>query len=134
MELKNLVRLLVVDEEPNYFAQLREYAELCRHEFQIECKFADSKERLEEVIKQWSPSVVILDLYAIGIPCFEVLEGCRGRSIPVIATCPAYSHEIEHSALSHGAVAYRPKSDDPEELEQTLHLVANVSELNSCCN
>lgn len=132
--MNNRVRLLVVDEEPGYFGELCEWAEICSHQYKIECQFADSKQRVDELLKTWAPSVVMLDLHIPDLPCFDILNGCLGHAIPVIATGRAISPELEHSALARGAIAYLPKTSDPEELERILHFVANVSELGSCCN
>jgi two-component system, OmpR family, alkaline phosphatase synthesis response regulator PhoP len=120
MEIKKELKVLVVDEEPQYFSALRDCAELCSHVVKVNCDFANSWERATEKIHSQKPSLVLLDLYIPGLPSFELLKECQANSIPVIVISSINSLHIEETARSFGAAGCVDKSEDPEELEEML--------------
>ena len=127
METRKHIKLLVVDEQLEYFQRIREFAELCAHQYKFECLFSPSEEEACANLKTWQPSVVLVDLHTEKISWEKLFEGCRASLIPVVATSLSPSKELAKNILDHGAAVYLPKSDDPEELEQLLQTVATVS-------
>lgn len=127
MELAKRVRLLVVDDQPEYFSQLAECAELCAYSFRIECRYADSEQAMTDLLTNWRPTVVVLDVHASFAPGFELLNRLQGKAIPVVVTSSNHSKEIERSVMERGAAAYLQKSDDPEEIERALYTLAGYS-------
>lgn len=127
MQLLKQVKVLVVDDQPEYFSQLSESAELCSHQVNVECRYADSPEQIAELMQAWHPSVVILDAHSTSVACFDFLANCRQHAIPVVVTSTNHSPEIEKSAAAYGAIGYIAKSDDPELVEQFVHSLASIS-------
>ena len=128
MKLERKVKLLVVDDQPEYFSQLSEYVDMCSHQYQFECRFADSRKSVGELLQHWHPTIVVLDAHACSVPCFELLEQLRLESIPVIVTSSSPSREIERTMLQRGATAYLPKTDDPDDLELVVNSLARFAE------
>lgn len=127
METKRRLRVLVVDEETEYFKQLVECAELCRHELDVEYQYASSREQANQLIRSWAPSAVVVDLHLCGDSGFDLIRGCTESSIPVVATSPQRSSTLERDALRQGASAYFAQSEDFEELETLLRTISQVA-------
>ena len=127
MDLKKTVRLLVVDEQSDYFGELRQYAQMLDDRYNITCEFTDSSHTAQQILESWEPSVVLLDVHLSDMSNFDFLEDCQANAIPVVVTGHCPSREIERSVLSRGAIAYFPKSHDPDEMEEMMNMLAKVS-------
>jgi DNA-binding response OmpR family regulator len=125
--MKKRVRLLVVDDHNEFYDLIREYAEICEHQFDLVCEFADSSEKVSALMKAWLPSVMLVDAHTSEADCFALLEACKRESVPVIVTSDHQNEEIEGSILSRGANGYVTKTDSPEEIESLLHRLQSVS-------
>ncbi len=122
------IRLLVVDDHDEFCNSLKECVELCRHQFEIECEFVDSASRAAQLLHEWAPSVVLVDTHLSSAEGLRVIEGCRELSIPVVATSTSTDPLMEESVMSHGAIGHVIKSEDPEEIEHLLTVLADVAE------
>ena len=65
------IKLLVVDDQEGYFRALEEVAEMCGHQFQIECRHSDNTEAALNVIDDWTPSVIIVDAHLTDSHCYD---------------------------------------------------------------
>lgn len=117
------VRLLVIDDHEEYFELIKEYADMCSHQFDIICTYSESGERGLELIRSWSPSIVIMDAHLPDVHAYSLLEVCNDEACPVIVTSDQRSNEIEQSMLAQGACAYLPKTDNPDEMESLLYQI-----------
>ena len=122
------IRLLVVDDQLDFCDSLKECVELCRHQFEIECEFVDSALRAAQLLHEWSPSVVLVDTHLSSIEGLRVIDGCRELSIPVVATSSSADPMMEENVMSRGAIGHIVKSEDPEEMEHLLSVLADVAE------
>lgn len=127
MKYRKTVKLLVVDEQPDYCDLIREHAEICSHQIDIICESATSGREAIEKIAAWKPSVILLDAHLQDVNSFEVLESCREGRATVVVASDHCSQAIMNSAREHGASGYVTKSDNPEEIEALLVELATVS-------
>lgn len=123
MSDKKHVRLLVVDDQRSFFEAIAEQAELCRHQLDIVCRYANSMEDVEDVLDEWQPSVTLVNAHNMEVDCFEVLSRCKEGEVPVIVTSDHCSQEIEDASRSLGATGYVTKSEAPEDVEGLLHQI-----------
>ena len=121
------IRLLVIDESPEYFESLKECAEMCSHQYSIDCRYSDTEKDALSVAKKWEPEVIILDIHLGDSTGFDLVQRLRESPAQIIVASSKPSMEICESALSKGALAYVAKDDDPEELEKVLMQVALAS-------
>jgi DNA-binding NarL/FixJ family response regulator len=124
--LRKEVRLLVVDDNRDHFEALSEVADMYNPDFRIECRLACTGVETLEVLEEWKPSVVLIDLHSIADALSFVRQLAeQGRS--VVATSAHRSSELSTVADQYGAVGYLSKSDNPEELEALVEFVAQVA-------
>ena len=127
MTNKKEVRLLILDESERYSKAIRECAEMSPPDYQLTVQFADNEKKALEIMKNWDPSVVLLDAHMPRLDAFDVLERYMAEIVPVIVTSSSTSRDIEASARSHGAIGYFAKSENPDEIEWLLSSIGNVS-------
>lgn len=121
-------RILVVDDESEYFDALCDVAELCRHQFRVICRRASSCGEAVSLIPDWRPSVVIMDLRAGVERGGELISYCKGGSPELIALCPEEHQVTDSKQASLPMSTLWPKTSDPEELEVLLRRVVEMSE------
>lgn len=121
------VRLLVIDEQRGYFELVRQYADMCSHQFSIECHYASSTEDARRQIKNLLPSVIMLDAHLPDMLDLEIIRRYEQGLAPVIVTSDHRSSEIEESAREMGAHAYVTKGESDEELEILLYKISLIA-------
>ncbi len=127
MDNRKQVRLLVVNDQDNYCALLREHVELNSHLYDIECRFVHSAGEALRIMSVWAPSVVLLDAFINDMNSFEFLRRCDGSHMPVVVVSAHGSIEIERSAMENGAAAYFPGSEDPDTLDHLIERIVHVA-------
>lgn len=122
------VRLLVIDESPWYYGVLEQHAEMCEHEFRIECSYAESSAKALDLVATWNPSVVLIDAHLCESNVFSLLAELVQQAVAgIVMTSDASSVEIEKSALEYGADGYMPKVSDPDDLDHVLRYLTSLS-------
>jgi CheY-like chemotaxis protein len=124
--LRREVRVLVVDDVREHFELLVEVAEMYNPSCKLECRHAAEASTALELIGEWQPGVVLLDLHA-GADAVAILEQLAVLGRPVVATSTYRSPELSQVASSHGAVGYLPKSENLDDLEALVDLLAAVA-------
>ena len=124
---KKRVRLLVVDDNVSFTETIKEMAEASPPDYELTVRFADNESEVLSVMKEWDPSVIILDAHTSALNSLEALEHYMAEIVPVIVVSDTPSREIEASSLSRGAVGYLTKGESVEELELLLSNLGNVS-------
>lgn len=123
-------RVLVVDEQREYYEQLREWAELCRYQYPVECEYLSSADEVDSKLHSSQPTVVLLDAHLSTANAFDVIERCHRGAVPVILASDFMSRELSERAKARGADGYVWKSQDPEDLEALLqHIVEMCPEV-----
>lgn len=125
METRKQVRLLVMGDEA-FQKQLVESAELCSHQYDFFIRSAAPNEAAGSLLADFSPSVVLLNL-DLASEAAELVRGCGELNVPLVVSSEFLSDEIESRARRQGAVACIVPNEDPDELEQVVHLLASVS-------
>lgn len=123
---KKAIKLLIVDDQPSFCSLLTEQAELWEFQYEISCQFASTGEEAKRLMQSWHPSVVLLDLHAAE-ESLELIRNWTGGMSSVIATSTTCSKEMEETALAHGADAYVPKSENPDELHHLMERIVNLA-------
>lgn len=125
--MRKEVRILIVDDQPGYFELIQEHAEMNDHIFNIECAHADSESGALDKIRDFEPTVILVDAHIQGMNCFDLVRKCRDGLAQIIVTSDSCSHEIEMSARTSGAVAYVIKDVQPEHIESMLSEIAEAA-------
>lgn len=121
------VRLLVVDEQQSYYNLLRDYVEMCRHEYDIECAYAADETEALGLCGSWHPSIVLVDAHLPDKTGFGLLEKIIDQAASVIITSTSLSFTIEESAKKRGANGYLPKTDNFDDLDYVLSYIVTVA-------
>lgn len=121
------VRLLVVDDQKGYYELLKEYTELCSHEYNIECAYAADQKQAIGMYNSWHPSIVLVDAHLPDTSGFELLEKIIDKAASVVITSSVPSLAIEESARKRGANGYLPKTDNFDELDSVLSYIVTVA-------
>ena len=123
------VRLLVLDDQPEHFEELKEYAEMYNSAFKVECCLAGTNKDADEIIAKWGPSVVLFDVHSLGVDGTSWVRQISSSGLPVVAMSSRKSRDIEDSMISNGAASYILKSQNPDDLENLLEHIANIASL-----
>ncbi|NLF25227.1 MAG: hypothetical protein GX589_06160, partial [Deltaproteobacteria bacterium] len=118
--------LLFVHDQEDYCNLFKEQVDLNSHLYKIDCQCTTSGHQALRMIREWRPSVVLLDAHIGDVNSFQVLDGCKGIEVAVIVTSDINSQEIEKSAEKHGACGYCHLLDDPESIEHMLKQIVNM--------
>jgi DNA-binding response OmpR family regulator len=127
MSKRKQVRLLVVDEQTEFCELLQEIAELASNKFDIRCEFTGCSTRATELVRDWAPSVILVDADLSGVDSKELVRSLRQCSAPVVVTSQVQSRTIEESARLWGASGYVAKSEDHCEVERLVIELATLS-------
>ncbi len=128
IDFRKEIRLLVVDEHKPYCKMLEAASEEWHPEFSFSCEFADSAEEALAKIKEFGPSVVMIDAFTEDMDCFEFMKNCNPDVVPLVVTSEFPAEGMRESVLSKGALECLTKTEDPDELEGMLELIAQLAE------
>ena len=124
---KKSIRVLVIDEGSEFFDQVQDHADLNSHHFDMACRLVTKISEVADMIRSWNPSVVMLDVANSPQNSAEIAKGCSQMEVPLIVTGYSHNKEIQASIEKIGAIAYIVKSEDPEDIEQVVELLATVA-------
>jgi DNA-binding NarL/FixJ family response regulator len=124
--LRKDVRLLVIDDHPEYFERLTECSEMYNPEYKVECRLVTALQEALDVASEWEPSVVLVDLH-VGEEALDYVKRIADVGAPVVATTETRMPDCQAAAQHRGAVGYVVKSEDQEDIEELLEYVASVA-------
>ena len=125
--MRKKVRLLVVDEHQSFCDIVQEVVELASHVYDITCEVTDSGERARELVKNWDPSVVLIDAHITDVNSFELVRDISHTRAPIVVTSVERSQVIEEAARKWGASGYMWKSENAEDVERLVHELAEIA-------
>ncbi len=112
----NPVKILVVDDSQDN----RDVIKYVLTEAGFEVNEAQGGEEAIELVKEWLPSVVLMDLQMPGVDGYEAIEHIRsttiGKDLPIIAITANAFDAAKTRAMACGADAYMRKPINFEEL------------------
>ena len=120
------VRLLVVDDHSEHFAQVQEVAQMYNSEFEFECRLVSDSSQAVEVAAEWNPTVVLIDLHLIA-SALDVLGKIAEQGPVVVATSESRIPELPEKLSKYGASGYLTKSEALEDVEAMLQYIASVA-------
>lgn len=121
------IRLLIVDELESFFENIKECAELCSHKINMEVARARSGHEALEKIRDWEPTILVVDTHLPDMSGFELVRDCYKGVLPVVLTSEYRSSDLEKSARELGAYGYVPKTENIEDIENLLYELADIS-------
>jgi len=121
------VRLLVVDEHLAYADLVENAASVWGELVDIQCEFVSTAVEALERLSSFQPNVIMLDAHLSDMNCLDFLDLCRDGLAPLIITSQHPSSSLCDSVLSHGASAFVPKTDDPDEIEVVLEKIIRIA-------
>lgn len=126
--LRKEVKLLVVDDHGEHFAQLQAAAEEYNADFSIECKLVSNVEEALQITNTWQPSVVLIDLHVVAT-ALDLLTQIAEIGPSVVATSESRIAQMPEKVARYGAVGYFTKSDSTEDVESVLNYIASLAAL-----
>lgn len=126
-EEKKNVKLLIVDENSSYYEQLKDCAEMCAHEFNVECIHATSAQEAMKIIESEHPTVLLVDAYLPDLTNAKLISKCSEGVVPVVITSDYQLPELEEVTQHWGADEYIPKSDNPDDVEEALRRIVELA-------
>lgn len=116
------MRVLVVDDDPDYRTMLRMQLEI-RHRFEVVGEAGDGSEALE-FLEHTVPDAMVLDLMMPGMDGYETIVHLQERhpELPVVAYTAVTGRQAQEHCDRHGIPLLR-KSGDTSRLVETLREV-----------
>lgn len=114
-----MLRILIVDDEPNGRAYLQQMIEQLMHTSVEAITTAGSFDEAMEAIRTFSPNVLLLDIEMPFKSGFDVLEQAGHLKAEVIFTTAFHQYAIK--AFKYGAIDYLLKPVDAQELREALN-------------
>ena len=124
--LRREIKLLVVDDHLDHFAQIQEFTEMYHPEFKVECKLATSPCQALELSASWEPSVVLLDLHMVS-SALELLRQLSNTGATVVATSNVRLPELSRTAEEYGAVGYYSKGHNLDGIEALVNFASSLA-------
>lgn len=124
--LRKEVKLLVVDDHADHFAQIQAAAEEYHSEFNIECKLVSSAQEALQITNDWHPSVVLVDLHVVATT-LELLTQLAESGPSVVATSERRIADLSEKLARYGAVGYVTRADSTEDIESVLSYLASLA-------
>ena len=121
------VKVLVVDEDRDYFEQLQECADMCSHEFKVECIYSSDEKEALSIIEKEHPSIIVMDAYMPALESHGLLEKCNEGVVPLIVTSLYAIPELSDVSRRWGAEEYITKSENPDEVEEALRRIVELA-------
>lgn len=118
--MSNVLRLLVVDPQPEFSKLVKEYLEVAGLEWCIECRLASTVEEAQDEVSTWQPGVVLVDAHLQGSESSNFVQWCRSEHTEVVLLSDQPSREIEESAKRRGA-SYLTKTENFDEMELVIN-------------
>lgn len=124
--LRKEVKLLVVDDHSEHFAQLQAAADEYNSEFSVELKLVSNVEDALQITNTWQPSVVLIDLHVVAT-ALDLLTQIAEIGPSVVATSERRIAEMPEKVARYGAVGYFTKADSNEDVESVLNYIASLA-------
>ena len=124
---KKSIRVLVIDEGGEYFQQVQDHANLNSHHYKMACRHTTEISEVADLLLSWDPTVVIIDVAHSPFCSAQVAKGCSDREVPLVVTGYIHNKEIQEAIEKIGAIAYVVKSEDPDDLDDVVQLLATVA-------
>lgn len=124
--LRKEVKLLVVDDHSDHFAQLQAAAEEYHSEFSIECKLVATPQEALQMTNDWHPSVVLVDLHVVATT-LDLLTQIAEIGPSVVATSETRIVDMPEKVARYGAVGYVTRADSTEDVESVLNYIASLA-------
>lgn len=121
------LKLLFLQNSIAELEALTTYIETNSNLLDIEYREAHSEGEAHQLIKDWKPTTIIVDAYLEEGDSLGFLDTCRESIAPVVMTSSHYSRNLEEAALEHGAEAYLPVNEDPDDIEQFFEEISKIS-------
>src|SRR5262249_6386071 len=119
-------KILVVDDEPDSLTLIKTIFEQCG----ATVKTATSADEALEILKEWTPSILVSDIGMPGrdgidlIRYIRSLDEAKGGKIPAVALTAFARVEDRMKALAAGYQMHVPKPVEPSEL---ITIVSNLT-------
>jgi DNA-binding NarL/FixJ family response regulator len=120
------IKVLVVDDQPEHFEQLREAADMYNPDFSVQCRLVSTPDEALEVTSNWQPAVVLVDLHAIS-SALTLLKKISEIGPSVVATSLNRVPNIADKIAEYGGVGYLTKSENPDDMESLLSYIASIA-------
>lgn len=120
------VRLLVLDDVCEETEVLLEVAEFYHPDFEFSCKVTPDPVEAMEAVKDWEPSVVMIDLHAVK-NALQILTQIANFGSPVVAIGEKMIPGLERKVRECGGRSYLAKTSNVEGVEDILQLVGSLA-------
>lgn len=125
----NEVKLLIVNEEDDFSDLLKKHIELNQYQGRIIFKQVCSQDDAVELLKNWQPSVVMIDAYLPDVNSLDLVERWQGGTAQLIVTSDNKHKNLEVEALRKGASAVVIKSYDIDSINETIQQINDLAQI-----
>lgn len=125
--MRKEVRILIVNEQEEYFKLISSHAEDYLHGCDVSCTHAGSGKEARSILSHWLPTIIVLDAYLDDVNSVEIIKEIQGDHLPVIVTSEHFSSEIDKSVKENGACAYLVAGDSQNSLETLFGKIVELS-------
>lgn len=125
--MRKELRLLIVDDQSNFSEFLELYSDIWNEHVEVVLTHVESAAKAVNEMGSLRPNVVMVDAHLSDMNSLELVQRIANGTSTVVLTSEQPSISLEESALFHGAQAYIPKTQDPDEVEFLFLRLAELS-------
>ena len=125
--MRRELRLLIVDDHSGYSEFLEEYSDIWNEQYEVILSHVESAAEAVEQLSELKPNVIMVDAHLPDMNSLEFVQQFSTVDSAIVVTSEKHSLSLEESAMCHGADAYIPKTQDPDEIEFLFSRLAQIS-------
>ncbi|MCB0328397.1 MAG: response regulator transcription factor [Bdellovibrionales bacterium] len=125
--MKKEIHILLVDDQPGYCEFLEMSSDIWNEHFSVMLTHVKSAEEAVSELQSMTPNIIVVDAHLPDTNTLDFVERYSVGESPIVVTSEEHSLSLEESAIYHGAAAYIPKTNDPDEVEFFFARLAELS-------
>jgi len=125
--IRQKIRLLFIPEDAVSKELAEEQSDFLRYDYDIDIKFASTREEAFNMMINWTPSVVVLDVYCPYFDTLQFLEEWKGGLAEFVALGTSASSELINSLREKGAISLVLQHDPLDDLELLFREICCVA-------
>jgi len=125
--MRKQIRLLIVDDSPGYSELLKDSSDIWNEYYEVLVTHVATASEAVHQIAAGGAHVVMVDAHLSCINTLEFVKEVSCSSLPIVVMSEGCSTELEVTVREWGAADYIAKTADPDEVENTLMRLAELS-------
>lgn len=127
LSMRRKIRLLFIPEDAVARHLAEEQSENLKFEYEFDIRFANTLEEARTQMVQWSPSVVVMDMYCDHIDALSFLAEWRDGPSEFVALATHASSELVLTLRERGASSLVTRQDSTDDVEMLFREICSIA-------